>query len=177
MQRQAAFKVSILNDSSEEGWKRWTSRRGGPVPVKIAKEVWDELVQTTLSIHEPANNPRVFRLFMPRGEPRHVVAMKAIQQVWQTDRGIIRWKEEGYPGPEAKLRKGGNAFIRGNIKLKHDDAWWMGRELTDLRILLANESGKLMFTAWWVRGGTGKSGSTAETNGEVLPVQLIISDD
>jgi hypothetical protein len=78
--------------------------------------------------------------------------------VWRNERGVLRWNEAGYPPLTAALRKGGNAFIRGDIELSAHDAWWMGREQTDLRLLFNREPDGIALAAWWARGGTSGSG-------------------
>ncbi len=86
----------------------------------------------------------------------------------------MRWTEGGYPALSEPLRKGGNAFIRGDVDLATHDAWWMGREQTDLRILLAGEADTVIASAWWARAGTSGLHSRHETDGEVMPVRLLI---
>jgi hypothetical protein len=100
-----------------------------------------------------------------------------IETAWRTDRGIIRWHEGGYPDRTSTLRKGGNAFIRGDIRPNLADAWWMGREQTDLRILLRLTADSVEFSAWWARAGTLGSESAYESDGELLPVHLYIGAD
>lgn len=147
---------------------------GSPVPVKIDKAVWETLLGATERTTDPSSKSRVFRLFMKRRTPRHVVRASEIASVTRTERGIIRWKEGGYPALSESERKGGNAFIRGDIDFRLDDAWWMGREQTDLRILIAKKEERILMSAWWARGGTGGTDSKSETNGEVLQVKLLL---
>lgn len=72
------------------------------------------------------------------------------------------------------MRKGGNAIIRDKVDLRPDDAWWMGREQTELRIILAYVDDLTLAAAWWGRGGTGGL-KAQETDGELWPVELLIS--
>jgi hypothetical protein len=120
-------------------------------------------------------HPRVFRLFMPRREPRNVVGVAEIEEVERNANGIVRWNEGPYPPRSEPLRKGGNAFVRGDIDLRLHDAWWMGREQTDLRLLLmSGNEAEVLFRAWWSRAGTGGLRSRWETDGDVWPVRLIV---
>jgi hypothetical protein len=158
------------------GVEAWRGLDGPPVPVVIAGTVWDSLVQAALETPDPVQTARVFRLFMRRGEPRFVVRCVEIESVSRSQRGILRWNEGGYPPLSAAERKGGNALIRGDIELAPHDAWWMGREQTDLRILLRREGDdRVEFGAWWARGGTSGLGSRHETDGELLPVRLLVT--
>jgi hypothetical protein len=117
--------------------------------------------------------PKVFRLFMHRGQPRQVVKAVGIESVWRNERGILCWIEGGYPPLSEPLRKGGNAFIPGDAELTLDDAWWMGREQTDLRILLHRDGESVLVSALWARGQHWPC-RRHETGGEVLPVRLLI---
>jgi hypothetical protein len=153
----------------------WTAIDGPPVPVVISSAVWGVLLDAALATEDPQRKPRVFRLFMPRGQPRTVVHATEIAPVWRSERGILRWKEGGYPPTSEPLRKGGNAFVRGDVDLATHDAWWMGREQTDLRILLRREGEGIVFSAWWARAGTAGLRSRQETDGEVMPVLLLRS--
>jgi hypothetical protein len=152
---------------------RWQALDGPPVPVAIAHDVWDILTDAALTT-DREERPRVFRLLMPRAEPRRVVRSVEIPSVWRNERGILRWTEGGYPTLSEPLRKGGNAFIRGDVDLVTHDAWWMGREETDLRILLAHDVDSMLVSAWWARAGTTGLRRRHETDGEVLPVRLIL---
>lgn len=99
-----------------------------------------------------------------------------MESAWRNERGILRWNEGGYPPLGAAERKGGNAFVRGDVELATHDAWWMGREQTDLRILLQSDGDdRVAFGAWWARGGSGGLDSRHETDGELLPVRLLIA--
>ena len=60
------------------------------------------------------------------------------------------------------------------MDLATHDAWWMGREQTDLRILLARDADTVIVSAWWARGGTVGLRSRHETDGEVMPVRLLL---
>jgi hypothetical protein len=105
-----------------------------------------------------------------------VVRAVEIESVWRNEPGILRWNEGGYPPLSAAKRKGGNAFVRGDVDLTPDDAWWMGREQTDLRILLRRDGDdRVVFGAWWARGGTNGLASRHETDGELLPVRLLVA--
>ena len=155
----------------EKVLNNWQSKDGPPIPVVIEKEVWDILVNAVINTPDSANHPRVFRLYMKRGKPRHVIKTSEIEEVWLNARGIIRWKEGRYPSIKGPLRKGGNCFIRDDVELYLHDAWWMGRELTDLRILMSIEKNKtIVISAWWSRGDSSKNG----TDGELWPVKLIL---
>lgn len=167
--------VTLLDSATRRLWEEWTGRAGPPVPVKVDKAVWETLLLAVKTAVNPVHNPQVFRLFMKRRTPRHVVSASKIEKVWRTKRGIIRWEERGYPSLSESLRKGGNAFIRGDTHFRLDDAWWMGREQTELRILLAAETGEVEVTAWWARGGTGSASNAGESDGELWRVKLLIS--
>jgi hypothetical protein len=157
------------------GQPPWQSSDGPPVPVAIRGQVWDEIVAATDGAADPRGAPVVFRLFMARGRPREVIALTRIESVWRTARGILRWNEGGYPRLTEPTRKGGNAVIRGDVDLRPDDAWWMGREQTDLRLLLRRMGEDIIEVgAWWARGGTGGLGAGHETDGEFMPVRLLI---
>lgn len=169
----ASLGTLVGNEGAVESW---TAIDGPPVPVVISSAVWRVLIDAVLATEDPQNKPRVFRLFMPRGQPRTVVQATEIEPVWRNERGILRWKEGGYPPTSEPLRKGGNAFVRGDLELATHDAWWMGREQTDLRILLRRDGDdRVRFGAWWARGGTSGPGSRHETDGELLPVRLLVT--
>jgi hypothetical protein len=168
--------IATLDNLSRRFWEEWAARLGPPVPVRIDRAVWEILLRAAKTAKDPINKPRVFRLLMKRRVPRHVVLASELANVTRTERGIIRWVEGGYPSTSEPLRKGGNAFIRGDTQLRFDDAWWMGREQTDLRVLLAKSAEAIRVSAWWVRGGVGKSEGTSETNGELWSVRLLIGD-
>jgi len=71
-----------------------------------------------------------------------------IKDVYINDLGCMRWREVGYPSSDKKFRKGGNAFIRGDTHITYEDAYWMGREQTELRILLNKHTeDKIEFSA------------------------------
>ena len=168
--------VTLRNHTADLRWKAWVGREGPPVPVIIEPSVWQELVVAALTSQPPIHVPRVYRLFMPRGEPRRVAALSEIVRVWATERGVTRWEEEGYPSRAARQRKGGNAFIQDRTELGLRDAWWMGREQTDLRLFLSPHSAELEVAAWWGRGGTvGLRGQ--ETDGDLWPVELLLETD
>jgi len=59
------------------------------------------------------------------------------------------------------------------VDLTTDDAWWTGREQTDLRILLAKDDGSVLVSAWWARAGTSGLTSHHETDGQLMPVRLL----
>jgi hypothetical protein len=125
---------------------------------------------------DPTATPCVFRFLMPRGEARQVVATLEIEHVWRNERGVLRWEEGPYPTRAEPLRKGGNAFLRGDVAIRYDDAWWMGREQTDLRILLAREPDEVVVSASWARAGVAGLGGHHETDGELLAVELLLRD-
>lgn len=50
----------------------------------------------------------------------------------------------------------------------------MGREQTDLRILLARDADSVLVSAWWARAGTTGLHSRHETDAEVMPVRLLL---
>lgn len=161
---------------SPSALESWRGIDGAPVPVAVAATVLARLVEAALEAPDPIRAPRVFRLFMRRGEPRLVVRCVEIESAWRNERGVLRWNEGGYPPLSAAERKGGNAFIRGDLDLTTHDAWWMGREQTDLRILLKREArDRIAFSAWWARGGTTGLNGRHETDGEVLPVRLLVA--
>lgn len=135
------------------------------MPVVIDANVWRVLERGVASNTDPQKNPRVFRLFMRRGSPRRVIEATEIGRVSRDERGTIRWKEGEYPLKSGTFRKGGNAFIRGDVNLRLSDAWWMGREQTDLRLLLAKAGEKIQIAAWWSRGGTGGSPANTKQTG------------
>jgi len=163
--------IIFINGPFETKWKEWHSKEGPPVPLKVEKDVWDTLLTAVFEASDPVKKPRVFRLFMKRREPRHVIHTSEILEVYRTQRGIVRWKEGKYPPITESFRKGGNFFVRGDVRLEFHDAWWMGRELTDLRILMAKEKdNKIRISAWWSRGDSSKNG----TNGELWPVKLLV---
>ncbi|HEC36538.1 MAG TPA: hypothetical protein ENI39_08395 [Anaerolineae bacterium] len=163
-----------FNEVTRNEWGAWRGLMGPPVPVVINADIWQRLIEAILETDDPIKQPRVFRLFMRRGKPRRVVEATEIQQVYRNERGTVRWTEGRYPPKTAPLRKGGNAFIRGDVQLTLRDAWWMGREQTDLRILLAEVSGEIQVAAWWSRAGTSGLSSKHETDGELWPVRLLI---
>ena len=137
--------------------------------------MWEDLQHAARFIRDPRNHPRVFRLFMKRRSPRHVIGAVEITQVWRDERGkTIRWTETGYLSMKDPSRKGGNAFIRGDVEFVFSDAWWMARELTDLRLLLAEAGDQIQVAAWCSRGSdlTDRHG----TNGDVWPVHLLIGE-
>jgi len=153
----------------------WSGLRGPPVPVIIDKAVWDELISATISTPDPVNKPRVFRLFMKRGKPRHVIKTNEIKEIWRNSRGVIRWKKDEYKERSEPTRKGGNAFIHGDVKIQLVDAYWMGKEQTDLRISMVKEqNNEIRVSAWWSRGGTSGLSGKHETDGELWPVKLLI---
>lgn len=163
-------KLIFNQENIENILNNWRSENGPPVPVAIDEKVWNILVNAVIGTSDPANNPRVFRLYMQRHRPRHVIETSEIEDVWM-NLGVIRWEERGFPARNEPIRKGGNCFIRGDVKLNLTDAWWMGRELTDLRILMMiEENKKIVLSAWWSRGNLGPNG----TNGNLWPVKLII---
>jgi len=167
--------IATLNDISRKHWENWTRQMGPPVPVIIDPKVWYIVLQAALSTTDPVNNPRVFRLFMKRGNPRHVVHASEIEEVWTSEQGAIRWSEGGYPSVSEPTRKGGNAFVQGDVQIQLGDAWWMGREQTDLRILLAKKANTILVSAWWARAG-GRRGSPGrnDTDGALWPVLLLV---
>jgi len=156
-----------FDEVTRNEWSAWRGIIGPPVPVVINVDVWQRLTKAVLETDDPVKRPRVFRLFMRRGKPRYVVDVTEIQQVYQNDRGALRWTEGGYPPRTAPLRKEGNAFIRGDVQLTLRDAWWMGREQTDLRILLTESAGRIQVAAWWSRAGTSGFSGKHETDGEL----------
>lgn len=167
-----------LDLATRDEFGAWRSRLGPPVPVIVAAEAWETLLEAARATSDPVAAPRVFRLFMRRGQPREVVAATEVEPVWRNARGVLRWKEGGYPSLAERLRKGGNAFIRGDTQLTTHDAWWMGREQTDLRLLLAGAGkGPVSVAAWWARAGTPGLGNSLETDGELWPVSLLVADD
>ena len=86
-----------------EAHERWQGLDGPPVPVIVARDVWDSLLEVASST-DVVSQPRVFRLFMPRGKPRQVVKAVEIESVWRNERGILRWEEGGYPALSEPLR-------------------------------------------------------------------------
>lgn len=165
------------DEDNKDYWSNWSGLVGPPVPVIINNSSWEVLVEAAISTLNPTNKPRVFRLFMERGDPRYVVSVSEIKDVWKNNRGVIRWKEGEYPNLSSPLRKGGNAFIKGDIRFKFTDAWWMGREQTDLRILLTRQYGMIVISAWWCRAGSFGLAGKHETDGEIWPVKLLINPD
>ncbi len=167
--------LEFINENAENIINKWNSKNNDPpVPVGIEKKVWDKLIEEVMNTNDAIKNPRVFCLFMKKGKPRYVVETKEIEKekIRINRRGIIRWEIKKYPARESPNRIGGICFIRGDVQLKLDDAWWMGRELTDLRILLNKKDEKTIeVLACWSRGSTSGNG----TDGEVCPVKLIIS--
>lgn len=158
----------------------WKSGDGGPVPVLVASRVWVHLVEAAGQPVAEGSRAAVFRLFMIRGEARHVVELSPITETWLAPYGITRWKEGGYPSRVERLRKGGNAFLRSDANLKLSDVWWMAREQTDLRIILAPIGpGRASLGAWWVRGSDnqkvkGLAAGRFDTQGTPLPVHLLV---
>lgn len=112
--------IGEYGTEAEAGGRR-QALDGPPVPVAIARDVWDLLIDATLTT-DPVERPGVFRLLMPRGEPRRVVRAVEIPSVSRNERGIVRWNEGGYPALREPIRKGGNAFIRGDVDLASHDA-------------------------------------------------------
>jgi hypothetical protein len=168
--------VRVLSVDARTAWEDWRGTVGPPVPVIIEPHVWQVLRKSAISTRDPLQNPKVFRLFMRRRSPRHVIEATEIKQVWRNQRGVIRWKEGEYPLKSGTLRKGGNAFLRGDVILSLNDAWWMGMERTDFRILMQVESDTIKLGAWWARGGSGGLGTKYETDGDVRPVRLLIKE-
>jgi hypothetical protein len=166
--------LGSLEESSRAAWERWRGTQGPPVPVIIDALVWKMLIDCIAATPDPSASPRVVRLFMRRGQPRQVVAAANIETVWRNERGVLRWNEGGYPPLTAALRKGGNAFVRGDVDLSPHDAWWMGREQTDLRLLFDRKPTGIVLAAWWARGGTSGLASAAETDGEPWPVRILV---
>jgi hypothetical protein len=165
-------RISRADQRNERYWREWRSQDGPPVPVWIDCGVWNTLVQAAHDTADPVGRPRVFRLFMRRGQPRRVWRTSEIERVRIGRGGVIRWEEGGYPSLKEPLRKGGNCFIRGSAEIGLADAWWMGREQTDLRVLLARRRrGRLLVSAWWSRRD-----SRNGTDGELWPVRVIIGE-
>jgi hypothetical protein len=159
--------------ASAEWFASWRAVDGPPVPIAISASVWQVLTEAVRATADPVAHARVFRLFLRRGEPRHVVRATEIESAWRNERGVLRWNEGGYPPLGEALRKGGNASIRGDTDVELHDAWWMGREQTDLRILLAQRDGEVTFTAWWARAGTSGLMTHHATDGEPMAVRLL----
>lgn len=169
-------KVGKMSRSARETWNTWRGVEGPPVPVVILSQVFEELLQAARELRDPLENARVYRLFMRRRSPRRVVDATRIERVWRNEHGVLRWEEGGYPSRTEPLRKGGNAFIRGDVQVNFSDAWWMGREQTDLRILLGHSLQRIDISAWWARGGTTGLAGKHETDGELWPVHLIVEE-
>ena len=160
-------------DGERAAWFRWTGADGPPVPVLIPEDVLRTLGAALAEPGDLARQPRVFRLFMPRGNPREVTDCAEIEEVWLGHFETIRWREGGYPPTTEALRKGGNAFLRGDVEFQLRDAWWMGREQTDLRLLAASDPAGVRIGAWWARAGA--SGELKHSSdGDVWPVRLIV---
>ena len=175
------FEVSAVHGSLIEAlaadgashWGSWTSASGPPVPITIASNTLLSLVDAAHEASDAAGMPRVYHLFMRRGTPRAVVRADEITAVWRGDRGVIRWNEGGYPATTEPLRKGGNAFIRGDLEMTFSDAWWMGNEETDLRILLARGSNeRVLVTGAWARKASGRHLGAHDTDGDLWPIRL-----
>ena len=166
--------VEWLSEETKKAFIEWRGEKGPPVPVIIRRDVLDKLQDALRQTTDPTSRPRVFRLFAERGQPRRVVMLSEIEDVWKNKFGTIRWTEEGYPNDKSKPRKGGNAFLRGDTDLSIHDAWWMGREQTESRLLLRmGEGGKIHLSAWYGRGGA-RLGNRTETDGDVWPARLLI---
>jgi len=163
-----------FDPATEKAWRVWRAHDGPPVPIIVEAEILEAHVEAARVAADPFTNPRVFRLFMRRGRPRQVVHSSEIATVWRTSRGVLRWNEGGYPPLAAALRKGGNTIIRGDVELAAHDVWWMGREQTDLRILLCASGDSVALGAWWARAGVVSSGDSLGTDGEPWPVRLIV---
>lgn len=169
--------TAILDFSSSQmpTFPNWRADRDGPpVPVLVERAVWQRLVSNALLTSDHVERPRVFRLLMRRRFPCHVVDASEIRHVQLGPRGVIRWEEGQYPASKEPIRKGGNAFIRQDAKLLPVDAWWMGDEKTDVRILIAGHNNVISVSAYWARknpmGNLGQYGS----DGEPWPVKLLI---
>lgn len=166
--------VEPLSSETEQRWAAWRGMSGPPVPVIVEMPVWETLVSEAREMPIPIQRPRVFRLFMRRRQPRRVLALEEIVSVWTNERGVFRWNEGGYPALSEQHRKEGNAFIRNQVELRLDDAWWIGREQTELRVILSREGARVLVGAWWGRGGTGGL-KGQETDGELWPVEMLLN--
>jgi hypothetical protein len=170
--------VSIADDV--EILEHWKSGDPAPVPILLARPVWQTLCESAQEPVRDLDSPIVFRLFMMRGQARHVVSVSRIKDTWVAPYGVTRWKEGGYPGRREHLRKGGNAFVRMDPTLRLSDVWWMASEETDLRIIIApDRPGHAKLGAWWVRGSdsqkiTGRASGRYDTQGTPLPVWLFV---
>lgn len=128
--------------------------------VFFAAQKWDEL----RGISRLNSEFKAFALLSKRGQryPCLVVDYKEIA-VRHVRMGVFRFPGTPYPVGTV-VRNCGNMIMQNEPPvLTYHFAYWMGREQTNLVILMQNRTDPLNYEAYWVDN---------ETDGEFVPVKI-----